>query len=276
MIFRFGVNEKIQKKQRHTMKKQKFLAPIYGLKKSPRKSIKLDKNILIRAIDLFAEEHKYFKSFGLKGSYDAVLEVNYEYDSNNPSEPFPGLFINLINKFDASLVVYGDGIVGVAGVIPATKDSIPGGGILSSSARPQYEEKLDKEIDEDFATYYKNFVKAYDMRPAAFDVYRRSCERFSNNDRAIDSCTILESLFVPPNERSKKSFILYGLNILRFNTDEIKSIDDLIEYRNAIIHADRKKQLKLLSGSKYTHKWFEDTFKLIRRILYKYVESPWS
>lgn len=114
------------------------------------------------------------------------------------------------------------------------------------------------------------------MRPVAFDVYRRSCDRFSNNDRTIDSCTILESLFVPPSERSKKSFILNGLNILKFSTKEIKAIDDLIEYRNAIIHADRNRQLKLLSGSKYTHRWFESVFKLIRKILYDYVESPWN
>ena len=114
------------------------------------------------------------------------------------------------------------------------------------------------------------------MRPVAFDVYRRSCDRFSNNDRTIDSCTVLESLFVPLGERSKKSFTLNGLNILMFSTNEIKTIDDLIEYRNAIINADRKRQLKLLTGSKYTYKWFEDVFKLIRRILYKYVDNPWS
>jgi len=257
-------------------KKQKFLAPIYGLKKTPKQSIKLDKSILIRAVDLLTEENKYFEKFGLKGSYDAVLEVNYEFNSDNPSEPFPGLFINLINKIDASLVVYGDGVVGVAGVAPAPKEEFSGGGILSSSARPRYEEKLDKEIDENFAVYYKKFVIAYDMRPVAFDVYRRSCDRFSNNDRTIDSCTVLESLFVPLGERSKKSFILNGLNILMFSTDEIKTIDDLIEYRNVIIHADRKRQLKLLTGSKYTYKWFEDVFKLIRRILYKYVDNPWS
>lgn len=257
-------------------KKQKFLAPVYGLKRGPKQSIKLDKGILIRSVDIFAEEQKHFEKFGLKGSYDGVLEVDYEYDSDNPSEPFPGLFINLINKIDASLVIYGDGVVGVAGVVPAPKEEFSGGGILSSSAKPQYEEKLDKEIDDNFAVYYKEFVKAYDMRPVAFDVYRRSCERFANNDRTIDSCIILESLFVPLNERSKKSFILYGLNILKFSDGEIKAVDDLIEYRNAIIHADRKKQLKLLSGSKYTYKWFEDTFKIIRRILYKYVESPWN
>lgn len=257
-------------------KKQKFLAPIYGLKKSPKKSIKLNKNILIRAVDIFAEEDKYLEKFGLKGSSDAILEVDYEYNSNDSSEPFPGLFINLINKFDASLVVYGDGVVGVAGVVPALKTDFTGGGILSSSTRPRYEEKLDKEIDEGFADYYKKFTKAYERRPVAFDVYRRSCDRFSSNDRTIDSCTVLESLFVPHGEKSKKSFILHGLNILRFSPKEVKTIDDLIEYRNAIIHADRKRQLKLLSGPKYTHKWFEGAFKLIRRIVYKYVEDPWS
>lgn len=257
-------------------KKQKFLAPIYGLKKSLRQSIKLDGGVLIRAVDIFTEEYKHFEKFGLKGSYDGVLEIDYEYDSDNPSEPFPGLFINLVNKIDASLIVFGDGVVGIAGVVPAPNEEFSGGGILSSSAKPRHEEKLDKEIDENFAVYYKKFIKAYDMRPVAFDVYRRSCDRFSNNDRTIDSCTILESLFVPFNERSKKSFILSGLNILMFSANEIKAIDDLIEYHNAIIHADRKKQHKLLSGSKYTYKWFEDTFKVIRRILYKYVESPWN
>lgn len=256
-------------------KRHKFIAPIYGLKRSPKQPITLDRTMLIRAVDLFAEEHKLIELYGLKASYDAVIEINYEYDSDDASEPFPNLFINVTNKIDASLVVYGDGVVGVAAVFPASKGSLPGGGILSS-ARPHYDEKLDKEIDEDFAIYYKKFTKAYDMRPVAFDTFRRSCDRFSNNDRTIDSCTVLESLFVPMGERSKKSFILSGLNILKFTINEISAIEDLIEYRNAIIHADRKKQLKLLSGSKYTYKWFEDTFKLIRRILYKYVESPWN
>lgn len=257
-------------------KKQSFLALIYGLKYSPRQSIKLDKNLLIRDIDLLAEEHKLFESFGFRGSYDAVLEIDYEYDSEDDSEPFPGLFINLINKFDASLVIYGDGVVGVAGVIPAKNEEFTGGGNLASDKRTHYEERLDKLIDEYFAIYYAKFVKAYDMRPVAFDTYRRSCNRFANNDKTIDSCTALESLFVPLNERGKKVFILNGLNILGFTTNEVKNIEDLIEYRNAVIHADRAKQLRLLSGAKYTSQWFEDTFKLVRRILYKYVDNPWN
>lgn len=257
-------------------RKQKFLAPIYGLKKSLEQSVKLDKGIIVRPVNIFDEEQKHFEKFGLKRNYDGVFEVDYEYNSDSADEPFPGLFINLINKVDASLVVYGDGIVGIVGVVPASNEEFSGGGILSSTTKPQYEEKLDEKIDENFATYFKKFIKAYDIRPVAFDVYRRSRGRFANNDKTIDSCTILESLFVPSGERSKKPFILCGLNILKFGKDEIKAIDDLIEYRNAVVHADRKRQLKLLSGSKYTHRWFENTFKLIRRILYRYVENPWS
>ncbi len=258
------------------IKKQKFLVPIYGLKRSPKRNLDLDRNTLLRSVDLLSGEHKNFESFGLKINCDAVLEVDYEYNSNDASEPFPGIFINLVNKFDASLVVYGNGVVGVAAVFPATKESFPGGGIFVSNTKTLYEERLDKELDENFVSYYKNFIKAYDMRPVAFDVYRRSCDRFSNNDRAIDNCTVLESLFVPEKERSKKSFILSGMKIMGFNESDVNRIGDLIEYRNSIIHADRNKQLKLLSGPKYTHKWFEDTFKLIREILYRFVESPWN
>lgn len=256
-------------------KKQIFLAPIYGLKKSPKQPVKLDKNLLIRSVDLFADEHKLFESFGLRASYDAVLEVDYEYDSNNTSEPFPNLFINLINKVDASLVVYGQGTVGIAAVFPATKDSLPGGGILSS-AHPHYDEKLDKEIDCEFAEYYKKFAKAYDMRPLAFDTFRRSQNRFANNDRTIDSCTVLESIFVPKDERGKKLFILSGMKIMGFASDEVQGIDDLIELRNAVIHADREKILKLHGGTKYTFAWFEEAFELVRQILYRYIEKPWN
>lgn len=256
-------------------KKQKFLAPIYGLKKSPKQNLKLDRSLLIRSVDIFNREDKIFESFGLKASYDAVLEINYEFDSDNINEPFPNLFINLINKVDASLVVYGKGTVGVAAVFPATKDSMPGGGILSS-ARPHYDEKLDKEIDEEFTEYYKKFAKAYDMRPLAFDTFRRSQNRFANNDRTIDSCTVLESIFVPKDERGKKSFILSEMKIMGFASDEVQRIDDLIELRNAVIHADREKILKLHGGAKYTFAWFEETFELVRQILYRYIEKPWN
>lgn len=114
------------------------------------------------------------------------------------------------------------------------------------------------------------------MRPLAFDTFRRSQDRFANNDKTIDSCTVLESIFVPKGERSKKPFVLNGMKIMSFNSDEIQRIDDLIELRNEIIHADREKILKLHGSVKYTFTWFEETFKLVRQILYRYVEKPWN
>lgn len=256
-------------------KKQKFLAPIYGLKKSLKEEIRLDKNQLIRSINLLKGEHKLFEEYGIRASCDAVLEIDYQYDADNPSEPHPGISLNIVNKFDSALLIYGDndGGVGIAGIFPATGKDF---GVTLFTAKTRYEEGLDREIDDDFAIYYKKFAKAYSMRPLAFDVYRKSRDRFANNDKTIDCCTLLESIFVPIGEGSKKSFILNGLNILGFSKQDIEAIEDLVEYRNAIIHADRDKQLKLLSGSKYTFRWFDDTFKLIRRILYRYIESPWS
>lgn len=256
------------------MRTKKYLAPIYGLKTGLKSSIKIDKNIILRNIDLLSKEYKLFEENGLRASYNMVLEINYQFDENDPSEPMPAMSINVINKIDAALLVYGEGVVGVAAIIPASKnEGLP---YIISHAKPNYREYLDKEIDEEFVIYYKKFLKAYNMRPIAFDWHRRSQDRFANNDRTIDSCTVLESIFVPKGERSKKSFILSGMKIMGFEKEDVDKIDSLIEYRNAIIHADREKQLRLLSGSKYTFSWFEDTFKLMRKILYNYVEKPWS
>lgn len=259
----------------HKFKREKYLAPIFGLKNSPKAKIVLDKVVSIRDLDLFNREDKLFYSWGVRVSCDAVAEIEYEYNLADPTEPFPGLFLKIINKLDAGLVVYGDGKVGVAAVFPAKKDEIRGGGILASS-NPQYEEKMDRELDENFATWYRKFVKAYDIRPLAFDIFRRSQERYANNDKTIDSCTVLESIFVPKGERNKKTYILNGMKIMAFNQEEVNYIEGLVEYRNAIIHADRDKILKLLGGKKYTYIWFEDAFKLVRKILYQYSENPWD
>lgn len=256
----------------NTKKKEKFIAPIYGLKSGLKQSIQLDKNLLLRNIDLFKKEHDKLKKFGISTSCNVFLEIDYEYHPNDPSEPHPGIELNILNKFDAALTVYGKGKVGVAAVFSATRDSC----YILSSTQPRYEECLDKDIDKSFTLYYKNFSKAYDMRPMAFDIFRRSQDRFTDNDRTVDSCTILESIFVPKGERSKKSFIINGMKIMGFGQYEVDRTDNLVEYRNAIIHADRDKILKLLVGAKYTHSWFEDTFELVREILFKFVENPWN
>jgi len=257
------------------IKKQIFLAPLYGIRSSLEKSLKINDSLLLRNINLIDKESDYFKTYNLQGNYNVVLEINYKYNSKDPSEPVPGVFLNIVNKFDASLVVFGDGKAGVAAVIPDIKSNNYPGGEINFSGKVGYGESLDQEINENFIEYYEKFSKAYDMRPVAFDVFRRSQDRNTNNDKTIDSCIILESIFVPIGERLKKPFILNGLKILGYDLNNIKSIDDLIEYRNAIIHADRKKQLRLLSSSKYTYQWFKNTFKLIRKILRKYVDNPW-
>jgi hypothetical protein len=255
-----------------TKKREKYIAPIYGLKSGLRENLQLDKNLLLRNVDLLAKEYVRLKELGIKATCEVLLEINYQYDPNDSSEPYPGISLNILNMFDASLTVCGNGLVGVAAVFSVSRDS----GFILSSASPRYEEFLDKDIDFNFVLYYKNFVKAYNMRPLAFDIFRRSQDRFANNDKTIDSCTVLESIFVPEGEKGKKSFILSGMKIMGFETNEINRIDNLVEYRNAIIHADREKILKLIGGATYTHVWFEETFKLIRQILYRYVEKPWN
>lgn len=257
------------------METVKYIVPIYGLKTVNDSPLQLQKNVILRTVKLLENEHEIFKKYKMSTGYEAILEVNYSFDENDASEPLPGISINLLNMVDASLVVYGEGKVGLAAILPANEPSAYGGFILSH-AKPRYEEYLDKDIDSDFIKYYKNFKKAYDMRPMAFDIFRRSQERFSNNDRTIDSCTVLESILVPKGERSKKSFIMGGLKIMGYGKTEVERIEKLVDYRNAIVHADREKLLSLFTGAVYTYSWFEETFKLVREILYKYVEKPWD
>ncbi len=257
-------------------KTQKFLVPIYGLRNSLRHKIKLDTGLSLRNINLLEKEHEFFRKYGLEGDYKVILEIDYKYNSKDPNEPLPGISFNIVNRFDSSLVVFGDGKVGVAAIIPSPKkEEFPGGAILHSS-KTHYGESLKKDIDDKFKTYYEKFTKAYEMRPVAFDTFRRSQDRFANNDKTIDSCIVLESLFVPKGERAKAPFILVGLKIMNFDSEEVILIRDLIDYRNSIIHADRKKQLRLIQERKFTSGKFEKTFKLVRTILYRFVQSPWS
>lgn len=253
----------------------KYIIPIYGIKNVEDSPLQLDKNVVLRTVKLFENEHELFKKNKMRIGYEAVLEVDYSFNEKDASEPLPGISINLLNMIDAALVVYGKGKAGLAAIIPAD-DSSGYHSYILSNASPSYKDYLDKDINADFVSYFENFKKAYDMRPLAFDLFRRSQERYTHNDRTIDSCTVLESILVPKGEKSKKSFIVSGLKIMGFKKEEIARIEKLVDYRNAIIHADREKILRLLSGAEYTHSWFEDIFILVREILYKYVEKPWD
>ncbi len=256
------------------MKTVKFLVPVYGIKPLKGDPIQLDDGVLLRGVKLLENEHEIFKKHNMRTGYDIILEVDYSFDEDDSSEPFPGISIRLLNMIDAAFVVYGNGRAGLAAILPA--DDSEHMGFILSQYQPQYSEYLDKEIDSDFVDYFSNFKSAYDMRPMAFDIFRRSQERFSNNDKTIDSCTALESILVPKGERQKKSFIINGLKIMGCGKDEIERVEKLVDYRNAIIHADREKLLGLYGRGAYTHSWFEDTFLLVREILFRYAEKPWD
>lgn len=256
------------------MKNVKFLVPVYGIKRVNAEALQLEATVMLRGVKILENEHKIFSDLGLRPNFNAVLEIDYSFDEEDSSEPYPGISIRLLNMIDASFVVYDEGRAGLAAIIPAEDSGhVP---LTLSSANPQYAEYLEHNIKEEFVTYYNKFKVAYNMRPMAFDMFRRSQERFNNNDRTIDSCTVLESILVPKGERSKRSFIVNGLKIMGYGEDEADRIGKLVEYRNAIIHADREKLNSLYRGTLYTLGWFEETFKLVRKILYRYVEKPWD
>lgn len=251
--------------------KRIFLAPVYGLNEALKENIQLDKNLLLRSIDIYKGEDEKFKKIGLMGSYGVLLEINYRFDQDDSNEPFPGILINIINKFEAALLTYGEGVVGVAAIITSEK---PNGTYILNRSKTHFQNNLKGKIDKNFVDYYQKFIKAYDLRPMAFDIYTRSRSRFANNDKTIDICTILESIFVPNGQRLKKPFIVNGVKIMGFTENEIKAIDELIDLRNALIHADSEKLLRLVF--KYNSDWFDNTFNLVRRIIYKYAENPWN
>jgi len=166
-------------------------------------------------------------------------------------------------------------MTGIAAILPAEPGSSGQSTYILSRNSPQYDVFLDKSLIEDrFDVFYNNFLKTYNLRPLAFDLYRQSLIKFTQNDRTIYSCIALESIFVPNKEKSKKPFILNGMKIMGFESSEIKLIDKLIDYRNAIMHADIKKQIELISI--FTTQRFEESFNVARKILNKYIENPWS
>jgi hypothetical protein len=258
------------------MAKQIFLAPIYGLK-SLNKSVTLGEGLTLRNIRYDNSDTDLLNKANLHEGYSTLLEIDYEYDSQNPSEPYPNIQLNVTDIFEAALRLLGKGVAGVAAILPTNTSSFAG--ITLSNTKSRWDDYLViKESDiTTLPDYYKKFKKAYNIRPVAFDVYSKSRNRYANNDKTIDNCTALESIFVPKGEKTaKRPFILLGVKIMGFGEDEREKIRDLIAYRNTIIHADRDEQLKMLQGPKYTSKWFEETFELVREILLKYVETPWD
>ncbi len=256
------------------MKQVHYIVPIYGLR-SLKGNIKLDKTTVLRNVDIFNKEDEFLTNAGLPNSYNVVLDIKYKFNETNPEEPIPGLNIKILNKIDACLILFEKCDAGLAAILQKQGLKYTCKYILSTK-KPILHEYLKIKSEKDFVDYFKKFQEAYSKRPLAFDIFRKSSVRFTNNDKAIDSCTILESIFVPNGERAKKQFIINGMKIMGFEETYVQAINDLIDYRNAIIHADQVKTLKLLSGPKYTYVWFENTFEVVRKVLLGYVDKPWD
>jgi len=129
-------------------------------------------------------------------------------------------------------------------------------------------EEFDNNIE--FSDFWEKYIYAYQKKPAAYEYFSQALN-YPNSIKSILFCSLLESLFVPEDERSKKrDFVLQGARILGFSKQE-NYLNDLFEYRNAYVHADKKKQLSLLSSPKYLSKWWEECEEVIRKVLFKHI-----
>ncbi len=98
------------------MKTVKYIVPIYGIKPLKDSPLQLQENVILRSVKLLENEHEIFKKHNMRTGYEAVLEVDYTFDENDPSELLPGISINLLNMIDASFVIYGEGKTGLAAI----------------------------------------------------------------------------------------------------------------------------------------------------------------
>lgn len=253
------------------MKTVKIIIPIYG---SPAINtlIQLNKDIKIRQInqteeDLLSKSINWTSIGRATCPYWYVVEIDYKYNPQDPSEPNPMYLIKHQN-IESALRLYYQNDIGFAVSIIDGKVEILNFTSSSTAAKP-----FDNTTD--FLTYWGKFKKAYKRRPLAFDLFSRAQTKGASNDKTIIYCTVLESIFVPKNERRKSEFIKQGVTVLRFTNTEIQMVADLYKYRNSIVHGDRDEQLKLIGGSKFTFGWFENCTTLMRKILFKYIDNPW-
>lgn len=254
-------------------KELKLIVPISGLGWIAN-DLQLDKDIKIRFINE-ATENELLQKAGFNSiKYKCVAEINYKFDADEASEPYPKVDF-VLKRLESALRVYHPGFIALAGIIAVPGYSpFPYIRNLSVNGHPPY--NIEKEKLETFPDFWKKFNEAYVKKPIAFDIYNKSQDRYAPNDVAIDLSIVLESIFVPEKSRGeKKVFITQGIRILGYNEKDQTMLADLYEYRNSIIHGNLAKQLQLLSGAKYTIIWFEEIVELVRKILVNYVEKPW-
>ena len=258
------------------MKKVKVLLALYGALRL-KNNLKLDDKVLVRSIGTLNNEENLFKfvNWRIYGRatcpYDWVIEFDYKYDENDASEPYPKLLINN-GYIECSRRLFYKHDVGFAAL--AIDVNNPKNYLISSKMPSNIIfEAFDGSIE--FSDFWEKYTSAYQKKPAAYEYFSQALN-YPNGIKSILFCSSLESLFVPDDEKSKKrDFVIQGAKILGFSNKEQDYLKDLFEYRNAYIHADKKKQLSLLSGPKFTLKWYEECEEVIRKALFNHVYKSW-
>jgi hypothetical protein len=254
------------------------ICPIYGLGWIST-NLQIQENAVLRFIDL-EKESKELSAVGLRSiSYKCVLEIACDYDPKDHStDPWLNLQSVALN-IEAALRIYHEGKIGVAAVIYYRNNQRQSAMILDGFIpNGQEDYQIDKAKLEQFTAFFTEFEIAYREKPVALQYFSRAQQRFNKNDKSIDLCTALESLFVPTDSRgAKKVFLTQGVKILGFSPAETQMINDLYEFRNTIIHGDHNQRAAIYSKQKgnYTFSWFEDCERLVRSILQKYINQPW-
>jgi len=263
-----------------SIKTLRAICPIYGLGWIVS-GLKLNENTTLRFVDELNNESKIIAEIGLRSiSYKCLLEITQEYDSKDYSND-PWLDIqSTALTIEAALRIYHEGKIGVAAIIYYENGQQQSSRILDGFIPNSQEDyQIDKVKLETFPIFFGHFETAYKEKPVALQYFSRAQQRFNKNDKSIDLCTALESLFVPVNSRgAKKVFLTQGVKILGFSSAEVQMISDLYDFRNTIIHGDHNQRIAIYAKkrSNYTTAWFEDCEKLIRSVLQQYVSRPWQ
>lgn len=258
------------------MKKIKAILALYGALRL-KNDIKLDDKIRVRRVDILNNEESLFRFVNWRAygwatcPYDWVIELDYHYDEDLGSEPYPALLIKN-NYIEYALRLFYKHDVGFAALVVDINN--PNNYFVSNKMPSSVEfEKFDDIIE--FSNFWERYTNAYQKKPAAYEYFSQSLN-YPNSIKSVLFCSSLESLFVPDGERSKKrDFVLQGLKVLIFEQKDITIISELFEFRNAYIHVDKKEQLQLYSGRKYRSLWWEECEEVIRKVLFNHVHKPW-
>ncbi|MCL4353215.1 hypothetical protein M1615_01930 [Patescibacteria group bacterium] len=253
------------------MKKANAQIAIYG-GLSLTSNTKLTNGIQVRRI--LPNEENIFKFMNWKSNgratcpYDWLIEFDYRYDENATDESYPGLLIKY-EYIEYALRLFYKHEIGFAALVINVNNHPRNYFISSKMPSSLSVKKFDDNIE--FGDFWKKYTKAYQKKPAAYEYFSQTLD-YPNNIKSVLFCSTLESLFVPKEERNnKRKYVVQGITILGFSNIEVKAINDLFDFRNDYAHANKRKQPKLFLG----YPWWKNCEKLIRKILFKYLEKPW-